>query len=223
MKYGIDWAKISGAPSIEKFDISSNSKSAPSSPAVTYDLNQSYYFRSGVDCYCTDKALQLARDYLKGYYEDYVFFQDDAYSSDDATYVLLMGDITESDGSFYMNDVREIYFKFHTSVISYDSDGSGALNFPVLVDGSSTPASVSKSFSFSYDSSDLLSTLSLYYGDINDNSFLISSNETQLVYSSFDGYPHLIEGVENYAFTAFILAAAVITFNLIDRVFRRVY
>lgn len=223
MKYGIDWAKIAGAPVIEKLEIVSNTKSSPTSPVVTYDLNQSYYFRSGVDCYCTDKALQLARDYLKGYYGDYVFFQDDAYSSDDATYVLLMGDINESDGAFYMNDVNEVYFKFHTSVISYDNSGSGSINFPVLVDGNTTPASSPKSFSFSYGASDLSSTLSLYYGDISDNSFVITQNETHLVYSSFDGYPHLIEGVENYAFTGVFICGAVLVFCLADRLFRRLY
>lgn len=223
-KYGVDWAKIAGAPEIDKSGAQTAglSKSAPSSPSVTYDLNQTYYFRSGVDCYCTDRALQLARDYLQGCYDDYIFFQADAYSSDDSTFVLLMGDIEENDGSFILHDVREVYFKFHTSVIRYDNSGSGNMNFPVLVEGNSTLASIQKSFTFSYDNADLSSVLSLYYGDINDDTSF-THDSTDLVYSSFDGYPHLIEGVQNYAFVAALVCFGVLVFKLVDRIFRRVY
>lgn len=222
MKYGIDWADIAGAPAIEK-ESKLALKSSPSAPAVTYDLNQAYYFRNGVDCYCTDKALDLARSYLEGCYQDYIFFQDDAYSSDDATYVLLIGDIEYlSDESFQLHDVREIYFKFHSSVIRYDSSGSGSLNFPVLVDGNTTPAHSSRAFNFSYDSSDISSSLSLYYGDINDDTVLIHDS-ADLLYSSFEGFPHLIEGVQNYAYAGFLVCGAVIVFSLADRLFRRLY
>lgn len=223
-KYGVDWAGIAGAPDIVKSAVQTAGllKSAPSSPSVTYDLNQSYYFRSGVDCYCTDRALQLARDYLQGCVDDYIFFQADAYSSDDATFVLLMGDIDEDDGRFTLHDVREVYFKFHTSVIRYDSSGSGNMDFPVLVEGNSTPASIQKSFTFNYYNADLSSVLSLYYGDINDDTSF-THDSTDLVYSSFEGYPHLIEGVQNYAVAAFVVCFAVLAFRLADRIFRRVY
>ena len=159
---------------------------------------------------------------MQGCYDEYIFFQADAYSSDNSTFVLLMGDIEEDNGSFILHDVREVYFKFHTSVIRYDSAGSGNMNFPVLVDGNSTPASMQKSFTFSYDNSDLSSVLSLYYGDINDDTSF-SHDSTDLIYSSFAGYPHLIEGVQNYAFVAALVCFGVLVFKLVDRIFRRVY
>ena len=221
MKYGIDWAEIAGAPAIEK-ESKLALKSSPSAPVVTYDLDQTYYFRNGVDCYCTDKALDLARSYLEGCYDDYIFFQDEAYSSDDATYVLLIGDIDYVSGSFQLHEVREIYFKFHSSVIRYDSNGSGSLNFPVLVDGNTTPAHSSRAFNFSYDAADISSTLSLYYGDVKDSSILYH-NDSDLLYSSFEGFPHLIEGVQNYAYAGFLVCGAVVAVSLADRLFRRLH
>ena len=193
---------------------------------IQYTFTEIY--RSGVNVTHSDEAMQLARDFLEGFYGDYVFFQDSA-NQVQSNYVLLMGDIDfdRANHVFTFHSGTGILFRYHNTTGTTVSTDTGSINFPSLtiVNGSgSSVASPSHSEQFSYKArtfETITSSFTLTYNDFNEETVSISDND--FFYSSFENSPHLIEGVENYAFTAFLLAAAVITFNLIDRVFRRVY
>ena len=51
----------------------------------------------------------------------------------------------------------------------------------------------------------------------------VSNSQSYLVFSSENMHPHLIEGVQNYAYAAFWFAIGICIFKLSDRLFRRIY
>ena len=168
----------------------------------------------------TEDVLAVAQSVLSGQYiEDYYFFQ---YAAND--YVLLVGDISFNGLGCVANDC-EVY-EFLTSPVSSTqsiqipfsgsqsgqyggSDGAGG--FSGSVSGNSTiqiQTDTRYNVTYSYRSS--VQNVSI-------------SNSSYLVYGSSNELPHLVQGVEYYAFTIIFIAVGVILFNLADRIFRRIY
>lgn len=167
----------------------------------------------------TAECLDIARSFLKGVHSDYYFFQ---YS--DAEYVLLVGDITFQGFSCIGNDVsiydfvcspvtssQSIQIPFQGSQSGQYGGSDGAGGFQGSVNGNST---------LQIQKDDLYNVTFTYLASAENVQI---SNSSYLVYGSSDMLPHLIEGVENYAFAAFLLAVGVLGFKLSDRIFRRVY
>ena len=168
--------------------------------------------------YFTDDIVSLARDCLAGSYDDYYFFQ---YNSTD--FCLLVGDLSFNDSSVTADSC--ICYQFRRSPVSVDipitipfsgsdngtyggSDGAGGYNGNVTGNSSYTLHDTTYNFS--------MISYTAY-------SVSVSNDSDYLVYGSADYMPHLIQGVDYYAFSAFCLAFGIIAFKLFDRVFRRVY
>lgn len=166
----------------------------------------------------TDDVLDIARGFTEGCYKDYYFFQ---YNTTD--FCLLIGDLDISDSGVSASECQcyqirrtpvtvqipvTIPFSGSQNGQYGGSDGVGGYNGSVT--GNSTYNRPVTSYNYLYDS------YTAY--DVS-----VSNDSDYLVYSSAENYPHLVEGVEMYAFAAFGLAIGVIAFSLVDRLFRRVY
>ena len=155
-------------------------------------------------------VLDIARSYLEGYSGDYYFFQ---YALND--YVLLY----DFEGSYVISDsgltcsgcqVVEITKGSGLPIIQDDYTLSGSLV--------GTEEQLFSGHAVKSTYTDMIRTYTAYY----PNSVSVTRNN-YLCYSSFDNYPHLIEGVQNYAFIGLVAAVAVAVFKLVDRLFRRIY
>lgn len=166
----------------------------------------------------TDDVIDIAKSFVEGCYTDYYFFQ---YNTTD--FCLLVGDLDISDSGVTAAEctcyqIRRSPVVVQTPVsIPFSgsengqyggSDGVGGYNGSIT--GNSTYTRSVTSYNYFYDAYTAYNVSVSNAGDF-------------LVYSSADNFPHLIEGVQNYAFTAFALAIGVIAFKLSDRLFRRVY
>lgn len=211
----------------EVFDSGDMAKSVSSAKAGgTETITQTYsYFRSyrdGIDFTHYDEALQLARDYLEGWYGDYIFFQDAASTSSTADYVLIKGDC-DIQGNVLTVSGSGLLIRYSNASSNMSSSYSRNYNVNLSEVGQNNSAitgTVSGTQGYFAYLTDKV-TITRRYAIFEDYEFTLGSDD--FYYSSLPDTPHLIEGVQNYAFAAFLLAAAVITFNLIDRVFRRVY
>lgn len=174
--------------------------SAPSVTLTSVTVQQMHY---------DEQVLSIASDYLNGYSGDYFFFQ---YAIGD--YVLLYdldNPVIDADG-LTCNGCQVVELKI-------------ASGLPLIVDeyqinltdvGTDVGVYSGSARQTHYTSS--YKSYSVYYPNpvsVNCNDFVC--------YSSADGYPHLVEGVENYAFLAVCFAVGVICFKLFDRLFRRIY
>lgn len=155
-------------------------------------------------------VLDIARSYLEGYSGDYYFFQ---YALND--YVLLY----DFDTPYVISDsgltcagcqVVEITKGTGLPIIEDDFVLSGSLI--------GTEEQVFSGHAKKSTYTDIYRTYTGFY----PNPVSIIRNN-YLCYSSFDNYPHLIEGVQNYAFIGLVAAVAVAVFKLGDRLFRRIY
>lgn len=178
--------------------------------------NTTFSVQTGV---YTDEVIDIARSCLEGCYTDYYFFQ---YSSTE--YVLLVGEIDFQGLSIITGDVA--VYDFVVSPVSTStqvsipfsgsqsgsyggSDGAGGFNGSVT--GNSTlNIQTDTKYNVTYT----------YLASASDISI---TNSDSLVYGSADYLPHLIEGVQYYAFAAFCFAVGIVCFKLVDRIFRRVY
>lgn len=165
-----------------------------------------------------ESAISAAKAVLQGSHEDYYFFQ---YADND--YVLLVGDITFNAlgcetglvtvyefVTFPVSSARSVTIPFSGSQSGNYGGSDGAGGFNGSVTGNSTIQIQSET---KYN-------VSMYVTSAEN---IIVTNSNSLVYGSGSMLPHLIEGVENYAFAAFWLTLCVICFKLFDRIFRRVY
>lgn len=121
--------------------------------------------------------LSIARDWLKGYTGEYIFFR----ASQDE-YYLIRGDIDFSTLSCDDCRVDLIFSAYNANHGSYWQLES-------------------------FDS----------------QSVSISNPSDCLLYASDSAYPHLIEGVDVYAFTLICVVSVAFMFRLFERVFRRLY
>lgn len=157
-------------------------------------------------------AVQVARDYLEGYRGDYVFF---AYDPD--TWVVL----TDFENGVIWNNGN----------VSADS----CTCFEISVATGSAMARYNLNLQGTLIGTEEQALNARLTGDVPETGYRVStalstpirvsvSNPNgYLFYSNIDNTPHLIEGGQNYAYAAFLLAIGVITFKLADRLFRRVY
>lgn len=156
-----------------------------------------------------EDVLSIASDYLNGYSGDYYFFQ---YAIGD--YVLLydLDNAVIDEEGLSCDGCQVVEFKI-------------ASGLPLIVDeyqlnllDVGTDAAIYRGTARQTHYTNSYKSYSVYYS----GSVSVSRND-YVVYSSAENYPHLIQGVENYAFIAVCIAIGVICFKLFDRLFRRIY
>ena len=171
-----------------------------------------------------DIAKGLAREYLEGCADEYLYFYAGTGSlsltQSFDQYILLRSDsITRNSlsGTYELQGVTvtQIFVVSSSSGSSSSFDFSGSS----LDLGSDPVGSFSGSGSITSYSNDYQTAAFTYYRD----SVRVESIVDNVMYSSLDNHPHLIEGVQNYAHAAFCLAVIILVFKLGDRLFRRVY
>lgn len=202
---------------------------AADSRAVSVSTNTlSSYYVMGVDVSGFNEVTSFCRDLLEGCYKEYVFYRA---AGGGSTYLLFIGDSIEvRDGRYFVVadslDDPVVYYRF---IVSYDivnrnlSRGSGTYRLPDFVEGNSLPTNQPYIFYYNRYHEDVSISVSYEKSESGTEASLDTLGGTAVVYSSLDGFPHLIEGVQNYAVAAFVLAFAVLAFKLIDRIFRRIY
>lgn len=158
-------------------------------------------------------ALDVARSCLEGYRGDYIFF-----SYDGDTWALLKdfdNAVYIQGGSFSADSctciaISSAIGQYSESLQNYTIQGSligteeQALNATI---SGKVPNSQYR----------------IRYASARFTNISVSNPHEYLFYSSYEDTPHLIEGGQNYAYAAFLLAIGVIAFKLSDRLFRRIY
>lgn len=182
----------------------------------TQDVTSSTLTSFHVSMYTYDPVvIDMARDYVKGHLEDYYFFQ---YDEDE--YVLILSDDLQSPENTDCSaaDCRVIVFYRIDSVSTSSSSVSMS---GTITEAGATPSVDSVSLSGSVSDTVVSSVYQAL--SISVNSLHIYNSEW-VVYSSVSPVTgKLVEGVNYYAFAGFCLALGIIAFNLIDRIFKRVY
>lgn len=223
--------KMFGAPEPDlsnPLDLIGFDNNTKSSQITSATLSQKNYVIDGVDLFHTNDALDLAKSYLQGCYEDYVFFQD-IVSGSTSEYCLFIGDIDSdfSDTAIYFNEADGYLFRYVNYYRRNFTDKNGTITFPSLTlaqgsGGASQLPGITEPFTFNIlDYIDISSNLQIYSVHVTDYTYSIASDD--FLYASFEGHPHLIEGVQNYAFVGLLLCFGFIAFGLFDRIFRRIY
>lgn len=162
----------------------------------------------------TQDVVSIAENCLEGCHDDYYFFQYDS-----LRFVLITGDLDFKNGVLTADEAQVIVITRNKQLIPHNNSISAPFTGNYFGSGA---GSVNGSSSFSYvDRYDELITY--YYDYYTGYNISVSNSLGLLAYGSFDGLPHLIEGVQNYAFAGFLLAFGVIAWRLADRLFRRVY
>ena len=169
----------------------------------------------------------IARDFLQGYSGDYVFFQYSqagALSADE--YILITGtDLSFDDETGYIVTgdsftVFDITALSSINSISHNDSFSGSV---IGVEGGAVAENFSGSITRN-DSELVQQWLTQVYtvdhavSIVNDG----VSGADYLVYSSLENHPHLIQGVENYAFLQTVLFLAGICFAVVHGIFKHV-
>lgn len=191
----------------------------------------SSYYVMGVDVSGFNEVSSFCRDLLQGCYKDYVFYR--LSGSNSVTYSLFIGDSVQisDEGNWFVtsssedNPVLMYGFTVDYDVIDHNlSRGSGTYRLPDFVDGNTLPTY--KPYIFYYNRYHEDVSLSIYYQKEEIDTVVSLDdldNLSSVIYSSLDGYPHLIEGGQNYAYAGFLVCGAVIAFSLADRLFRRLH
>lgn len=156
-------------------------------------------------------CLDAARGILEGYTGDYYFFQ---YNTD--TWVLLLYDegITISTYGLDASDVTVYNIGKTTVDIPYTT--SNNINGALI-------GTEEQVFHGSYSTTEHRITTNYFISSYHRDSVSIRNSSGYLVYGSAPDLPHLIEGVQNYAFTGIFICICIVAFKLFDRIFRRVY
>ena len=187
------------------------------------------YYVMGVDVSGFVEVSAFCRDVLQGCYKDYVFYRLSGNNS--ASYALLIGDSVDVDNDhWYVTASADDPIIMYGFTVDYQivnrnlSRGSGTYRLPDFIDGNSLPTNQPYIFYYNRYHEDVSVSISYVKNEIGTFADLGDMpGTTSVLYSSLDGYPRLIEGVQNYAVAAFVLAFAVLAFKLVDRIFRRVY
>lgn len=156
-------------------------------------------------------CLDTARGILEGYYGEYYFFQ---YNAD--TWCLILYDTDSLSSILGLRAENCTVFNIGKDetvsnyTVQYPFSGS-------LV--SETPGHISGDYSLPRQTVIKNYKITCYTVDSVD----IRNPSGYLVYGSANNMPHLIEGVQNYAFTGVFICLCIVCFRLFDRIFRRVY
>ena len=158
-------------------------------------------------------ALDVARSCLEGYYGDYLFF-----SYDGDTWVLLK----DFDNAVYIQGgyltADSCTCIMISSAIGQYTETLQDFRLQGTLIGTEEQA-INATISGKVPNSQYR----IRYGVDTFTSVSVSNPHGYLFYSSYEDTPHLIEGGQNYAYAAFLLAIGVIAFKLADRLFRRIY
>lgn len=156
-------------------------------------------------------CLDAARGLLEGYTGYYYFFQ---YNVD--TWVLLTFEDGFAVGDFGLDASNVTVYNIGKNssdssyIQSHDIDG-------ILV------GTEEQYFTGSYETTEHQITTNYFITSYHRDSVSVRNPSGYLVYGSMDNLPHLIEGVQSYAFTGVFLCICIVAFKLFDRIFRRVY
>lgn len=156
-------------------------------------------------------CLDAARGILEGYTGDYYFFQ---YNSD--TWCLLLYDDSVMVGTYGLDA---------TDCTVYNI-GKTSTDIPYTVSNSmngTLAGTEQQIFTGAYYTTLHNTTTNYYITSYHKDSVSIRNSSGYLVYGSNENLPHLIEGVQNYAFTGVFICLCIVCFKLFDRIFRRVY
>lgn len=156
-------------------------------------------------------VLDAARGVLEGYTGDYYFFQ---YNIENWVLVMYDGDSVVSPFGLVASDCNIVQFR--KTVV--DTPYSVSHNFHGTLVGTEEQI-----LNGSFYTTEHQITTSYKITSYHRDNVSISNSDGYLVYGSAPNLPHLIEGVQNYAFAGFALCLCVLSFKLIDRIFRRVY
>lgn len=157
-------------------------------------------------------VLDAARGVLEGYTGEYYFFQ---YNID--MWVLVLYDSGISSHNPYG------LFTTDCEVVQI---GRTVIDTPYTVSHDVSGSIISENpgrFQGSYSTTEHMYTTSYFITSYHADFVNITNTNGYLVYGSADPLPHLIEGVQNYAYMQTFLLVGVILFVLADRIFRRVY
>lgn len=181
---------------------------------MTDSINLNTVVSVSVGSYDVD-CIQIAKDILQGCFKDYYFFQ---YDEDD--YCLLVADkLNFSEGGCYGNNVTVYQF---TKIVEINSvPRSVQIPFSGQYGGVDGAGGIQGNSTFNYV--DTVENITYKYLEPYIVNSVTVANSDYLVYGSDVLLPHLIQGVENYAFTAFCFTVGIVVFGLCNRVFRRVY
>lgn len=158
------------------------------------------------------QCVDIARDFLQGYTDDYFFFQ---YDID--TYVLLY----DFDGDYIISPAGFSLTNGSCSVFEIDRGVAGSTGYSGHITGALVGDDTQVFTNCDITLNQPEYSYSTYVISYNGNISVNTSN--RLAYSSVDSMPHLIEGVQNYAFLAVSLFVGFCVFRLCDRLFRRLY
>lgn len=171
--------------------------------------------------YNADEVLDIARSIVAGDSRDYYFFQ---YDVDDYYLIIPTADYSYSSTGVFSCDSCEVYKITRNVTVTTSTQNlpfSGSENGTVLgiENGGAYHGSVSGNLTNTvYNTT--VSYQTFYY---DSSGVYVSNPNYYTVYGSFDNLPHLIEGVENYAFAGLLLFFGVCAFVLCDRLFKRFY
>lgn len=173
----------------------------------------------------TTIATDIAKSYLEGCYDDYIFFYNGSQEELNSSYhefLLILGDLTHTPGvypPYYQFDDCTVYqFFVVDSVISSSvrSEFSGR-----TLDTDALPVGV---FSGTFTTPDSIHSYTTFAElAYNLDSVQIHNSGGQMFYSSYKHDPHLVEGVQNYAFTLCVFLFVAAVFFLGNSIFKRVY
>ena len=162
-------------------------------PTISFSSRDVSSFQYRADVYAA------ASDLLEGYSGDYIFFQADpdsyAVLYDLVNPVLSSGTFTASSATVYQIDC---------------SSGSGWYTGKQYI-------------GFSEDTVYEKDNVYLHGFTYTVSNISISNTSDSMVYSSFVGYPHLVEGVCKYEYAEILLLVIICCFVLFDLIFRRFY
>lgn len=179
---------------------------------TTVDISASVY--SGV---IDSGAVQIARDLLAGYSDNYLFFQ-----FADGKYCLILSDDISYDDSGNIivpqSDWYGIQVQKSSHSVAVQESGSASGSYGGF--NSSGGYSGTYSGSFSLQAADDPVYSLFYYHDTDGVTIVNSQN--YLIYGSLQELPHLIEGGTYYAFAQTAIICIICLFVLVDRIFRHV-
>ena len=163
--------------------------------------------------------LDSVRGCLEGETSDYFFCQ-----LNSEYYALIISDNCNYDnGWFTAETATVIQFQKFTRDLSYNTSapisGTNSGQFAGFENAGQYNGSFTGSIQQRVYNTETYYKMHSYQAE----NIIVRNPDEYMVYGSFEGLPHLIEGVQNYAYLQIFLIVGIVLFKLCDRIFRRVY
>ena len=159
-------------------------------------------------------AIEIAKSVVSGIVDDYYVFN---YS--DAITIVLVGDLDFINGSVTSDSCYAYVIKRSVDRTPLTRTEQSTFSGTILGANPSTFSGSNQSVrTVEFDTK-----VSYEFARGTVSNVEVYNTEQTLYYSSFPNSPHLTEGVENYAFAAFVLAFTVISYRLACSIFKRVH